>query len=130
MREMSRHRRVFRITRRVVALATVIALMIAPFIVILTHGPAAHARAASIAADSAAHEHMHDHGHVHADSTHGVRDGLFDGHNPSDHDHQLHAVICRLPQISLPLPQKTRCVLSEVFRHLTLEGPTRPPRFV
>lgn len=130
MGERPRHRKTWRATRCTIALLTAIALNIAPLVVILTHGPAAEAIAASMAAEITAPGHDHDHGPGHDDARHDHRGGPPGGHNPTDHDHQLHALICQATNAAIPLPDKKRCALSDVFRQLALEGPMRPPRSV
>ena len=119
-------RRAWRAARRMIVLTTVLALIIAPLVVILTHGPAAHAAAASMAVDMA--EEVAAHGHAHEEAGHDRPGGLFGGHNPADHDHQLQALICQAANAPKPLADKTQCAFRDVFRHLTLEGPRRPPR--
>ena len=113
-----------------IALTTAFALIVAPLIVILTHGPAAQATAASITAEITAHDRDHGHGHTHDDAGHDGHGGPFGGHNPADHDHPLHALICQPTNAPKPLPDKSQCVSSDVFGNLTLEGPMRPPRSV
>ena len=118
------HRETWQAARRLIVLMTVLALVVAPIVVILTHGPAAHAVAASMAEDIAAHGHAHD------EAGHDSPDGSFEGHNPADHDHQLHALVCQTAGALKPRPDKAQCASSDVFRHLTLEEPRRPPRLV
>lgn len=131
MGETPRHRRNWQAARVVIALTTFFALIVAPLIVILTHGPAAHASALSITTEIAAHGHEHNsHGHTHDDTGHDGHDGQFGGHNPADHDHQLQALICPPANTPAPLPDKSKCVLSDVLRNIMPEGPLRPPRFV
>ena len=131
MGEKPRHSRTWHAARSLIALMTVFALMVAPLVVILTHGPAAQAAAAaSMTAEIAAHGHDHSHGHTYDDAG---RDGHGDplgGHNPADHDHQLQALICPPVNTFAPLPDKSKCVLSDVLRNIKPEGPLRPPRFV
>ena len=136
------HRGVRLAGRRLVALALVLALVVAPLVVTLTHGPAAQAAAASVAADmigetaahgpgpghTHAHAHTHTHGHDDAERDH--QGGLLGGHNPLDHDHQLHALICPPSSAPTPFPDETPCASGDAFRALTPEGPRRPPRSV
>ena len=124
------HRRTRYAARSLIALTTALALIVAPLVVILTHGPAAQATAAPITAEITAHGHDHDHGHTHDDPERDGQGGLFGGHSPADHDHQLTALICQPTNAHSPPPDKDHCALSDVFRHLTLEGPIRPPRSV
>ena len=131
MGEKPRHRRIWQAARNLIALTTAFALMVAPLVIILTHGPAAQATAAaSTTAEIAAHGHDHSHGHTHDDAGRDGHDGPFGGHNPADHDHQLQALICPPANTLAPLPDKSKCVLSDVLRNLMPEGPLRPPRFV
>lgn len=131
MGETPCHRRTWHAARGMIALTIAFALIVAPFVVILTHGPAAHANVASVTVEIAekitAHRHSHDEGHSHDEAGH---DGSFAGHNPADHDHQLQALVCKAANAPIPMPDKNQCVLNDVFRHLTLEGPMRPPRSV
>jgi len=130
MGETPRHRRPWHTAHGFIVLTTAFALMVAPLIVILTHGPATQAAAASITAEIAAHSHDHDHGHPHDDTERDLHGDPFGGHNPADHDHQLHALLCQPTNAPTPLPDKRQCALSDVFRPFTLEGPVRPPRFI
>ena len=131
MGEEPRHRRTWHAVRSLIALTTAFALIVAPLVVILTHGPAAQATAAaSITAEIAAHGHDHSHGHTHDDAGHDGHDRPFGGHNPADHDHQLHALICQPASTPTPIPDKSRCAFSDVLRDLMPEGPMRPPRSV
>ena len=122
------HHRAWRAARRMIVLATVVALIVAPLVVILTHGPAAHAAAASMAGEIAAHGHAHERGHAHDEAGHDHPGGSFGGHNPADHDHQLNALICQAASAPQPFPDRTPCAFSEAFQHLTPDGPRRPPR--
>ena len=110
-----------------IALTIAFALIVAPLVVILTHGPAAHASVLPITAEISAHGHDHSHDHTH---DHAGQDGPIGGHNPADHDHQLQALICPPATTPAPLPDKSQWASSNVFRHLALEGPTHPPRSV
>ena len=130
MGETPRHRGTWHAARGMIALTAAFALIVAPLIVILTHGPAAHAAAASIPAEITAHGHDHGHGHTHDDAGRDGHGGPFGGHNPADHDHPLHALICQPTNAPKPLPDKSQCMSSDVFGNLTLEGPMRPPRSV
>ena len=122
------HRRTRYAARSLIALTTALALIVAPLVVILTHGPAAHAAAASITTEVAAHGHDHSHGHTHDDTERGVHGEPFGGHNPADHDHSLLALICQPSSTSAPLPDKSRCAFNDVLRNLMPEGLMRPPR--
>ena len=130
MGEKPRHRRTWHAARNLIALTTAFALIVAPLIVILTHGPAAHAAALSITTEVAAHGHDHRHGHTHDDTERGVHGEPFGGHNPADHDHSLLALICQPSSTSAPLPDKSRCAFNDVLRNLMPDGLMRPPRSV
>ncbi len=128
MGERCRHRGAWHAARGVIALTIACALIVAPLVVILTHGPAAHAAAASAIVDPGMHGH--DHGPAHDDAAHDRHGGPFGGHNPADHDHQLHALIGQPGNAPKPLAGESSCAFSDVFRNLTLDGPIRPPRRV
>ena len=117
------HHRAWQAARRVVVLMTVFALIIAPLVVILTHGPAAH-EVVGMAGEIAAH------GHAHSEPGHDSPSGPLGGHNAADHDHQLQALICQSASAQHPFPDKVHGELAEAFRHLTPDGPERPPRSV
>ena len=136
------HRRAWHPARRMIVLTTVFALVVAPLVVILTHGPAAHQFAASMAAEIAeeiaeeiaahghahGHDHSYAHDHAHDEDGDDRPGGSPGGHNPADHDHQLHALVCQAARALKPFPDEAQCAFNEVFRHLTPEGPRRPPR--
>ena len=100
-------------------LMAVFALIIAPLIVTLTHGPGAHPNTTAM---TATHDLSHDHGPAES--------GSFGGHNPTDHDHQLQALICQPASALRPQPDKAHGILNDVLRDLRPEGPKRPPRLV
>ena len=115
------HRRSWRAARHLAVLATVFALIVAPLVVVLSHGPAGHA---DVTEEIAAKGHAHDvagHGHQ------GVPLG---GHNPADHDHQLQALICQATNALRARPVKTHRASSDLYRILAPEAPRRPPRSV
>lgn len=122
MVKRSPHHRSWGIGRRIAALATVFALIMAPIIVILTHGPAAHATAVDGTDEGAAHGHGHDHGDTGA--------GPLNGHDASDHEHQLHALVGKPLGFLQPMADAKRCAASLPVRGLTRDGPERPPRFI
>ena len=132
MGETPRNCRTWQAARSLITLTTAFALIVAPLIVILTHGPAAHTSALSITTDVAAHDHSdnHNHNHNHDDIERGVHNSPFGGHSPADHDHPLHALICQPSSTPTPLPDKSRCAFSDALRNLMPEGPMRPPRSV
>lgn len=128
------HRTILHAARGLIALTAAFALIVAPLIVIATHGPAAHMAAAAMTVqtggDIGAHGHSHDHDHHHGDGVaeQGHEGGSFASHNPADHDHQLQALICRAENGPGQMPDRARCALSDAFRHMAPEGPMRPPR--
>ena len=126
MNRKSSHRRAWSVARGMIVLTTTLALVAALLVGILTHGPAAHAVAASMDVEMA--EEIAAHGHAHDEASHDHQGGSFGDHNPADHDHQLHALVCQTANIPKPLPDKAQSALSNIFRHLTPEGPRRPPR--
>lgn len=130
MGESPSHRRTWQAARNLIALTTAFALIVAPLIVILTHGPGPHVSSLSIATEVAAHGHDHSHDHTHDDTERGFHGEPFGGHNPADHDHPLHALIRQPASMPTPLPDKSKCAFSDVLRNLTSEGPLRPPRSV
>ena len=130
MGETPRNCRTWQAARNLITLTTAFALIVAPLIVILTHGPAAHASALSITTEVAAHGHSDNHSHSHDDIERRVHSDPFGGHNPADHDHPLHALICQPSSTPTLLPDKSRCAFSDTLRNLMPEGPMRPPRSV
>ena len=120
-----RHR-VWHAAYPLIVLTTVFALVVAPLVVILTHGPVVHEVSASMPADLA--EEVAAHGHAHDEAGNDDKSGPFDGHTAADHEHQLQALIYQAASTPQPLPDKAWCAFSEAFRHLTPEGPRRPPR--
>ena len=115
--------------RYILVLMTVLALFVAPFVVNLTHGPAVAMTVDKID-EIAAHGHAQQHGHTHDETGRGHPGGPLGGHNPADHEHQLHALVCQTANALHPLPDGTPCRFSEAFQHLTPDGPKRPPRVV
>ena len=140
-----RHHWAWRGARRMIALTAVFALLIAPIVVILTHGPAAHAVNGDTIADFATHSHghgtYHDHGTHH---DHGGLEGEIDGqdlgdvpaggpfagHDATDHDHQLQALICPSVGPWELVAGKAPSEMTAAFRGRTQDGPRRPPRAV
>ena len=109
-------------------LAIVFALVVAPLVVILTHGPGTHGAAVSELAELA--EEIGAHGHTHDDTGNDRQNGPVGGHNPADHEHQFQALICQAANAPQPLPERARCSFRKSFEHLVPEGPRRPPRLV
>ena len=115
-----RKRRVRYVARRMVALTTVVALFVAPIVVILTHGPAAHAAATDVAAEVATH------GHAHGE----LGDRLFPGHDATDHEHQLQALTVQPGEAERPTISGAQPEAITSFQGLPRDGPKRPPRTV
>lgn len=130
MSEMPHHRRTWCAARIMIALTAFVALLVAPLVIILTHGPTTPATAALMTTEIADKVAAHDHAHIHDDTGHSHQGGLFGNHNPADHDHQFHALICQTASRHERFPDKDHYALSDAFRHLTLDGPMRPPRSV
>lgn len=105
-------------------LTTVFALLIAPLIVALTHATAAIEAAAFLADGSPGH------GHPHSKAGDDRQDGPLGGHNPTDHEHHLQALVHQAVSAQQPLPGKAQRGLAKAFRHLAPDGPKRPPRNV
>ena len=129
-----RQGRVWREARRMLALTTILALLIAPIVVILTHGPTAHAVAAEMTTGAAAHGHDHGHGEL-VGELKGERGGtlaagLFSGHDATDHEHPLQALVCQPVGTQPVLASKAPREIAAPFRGRTLDGPRRPPRTV
>ena len=110
--------------RRMIALTTVVALFIAPIVVILTHGPAAHAAAAAMDTEVATH------GHAHGDREGGIGGDPFAGHDATDHEHQLQALAVQPGESVCPTANGARHGAVTSFQGLPRDGPKRPPRSV
>ena len=119
-----RQRRASQVARRLVALTTALALFIAPLVVILTHGPAAHAAAAAMDTEVAPH------GHAHGDREGGIGDDPFAGHDATDHEHQLQALAVQSAETVRPTANGARHGAVTSFQGLPRDGPKRPPRSV
>ena len=132
MGKTPRHHRTGHTARGMIALTIVLALLVAPLVVLLTHGPATQAAAASMTAEMAddVGGHDHNHGHTHGDGEHDRPGGPVGGHNAADHDHPLHALTCQPTNAPAPRADKGPGAFGDIFRHLTFKGPMRPPRSV
>ena len=119
-----RHPWAWQMARRMVALTTVVALFIAPIVVILTHGPAAHAAAAGMAAELATH------GHAHGDREDDIEGDPFAGHDATDHEHQLQALAVQSVETVRPTANGAQQGAVTSFQGLPRDGPKRPPRSV
>ena len=114
--------------RRVTVLATVFALVAAPRVVIATHGPGAHEMAAAMGVDTTGDISVP--GHAHDHTGHGHADGASVGHNPADHDHPLQALLHPAAAPVKLRPGAAPSAFAAVFRHMSPDGPRRPPRIV
>ena len=99
-----------------IVLAVAIALLIAPVIVVSTHSPT----------DAVVSEQIAYHGHSHGD----LADISDAGHDATDHEHQITALLHSASQWA-----RTARPLRSTNVHLDLEGeiregPRRPPRIV
>lgn len=116
------------LARRVIALATVVALLAAPVVVILSHGPAAHAAAVEMTAATAVHGHTH--GKIGGGPGSDVGGGLFGGHDATDHEHQLQSLADQPGQAEWPSASGAPRTAITAFQGLARDGPKRPPRTV
>ncbi|MCZ0964141.1 hypothetical protein [Paracoccus benzoatiresistens] len=91
----------------------VLALVLAPVIIVATHGPAAIAAAEEIAA----------HGHSHGDEG-----GLFQGHDATDHDHQSLAVLAGRHDGGDAHRDRTQMLITIDADGWPQDLPRRPPR--
>ena len=123
-----RPRGIWRLARRMIALAAVVALFTAPVIVILSHGPAAHAAAAGMVAEIAAHGHAHSKSGGDADSD--LTGGPLGGHDATDHEHQLQSLADQPGQAERPAASGAPRPAITAFQGLARDGPKRPPRTV
>ncbi|MGR3570541.1 hypothetical protein [Brevirhabdus sp.] len=104
------------VARRLGVWLSVLALVLAPMIVHLTHGPSA----AMVAEVSTWH------GHVHGD----ISGGLFVDHDPADHEHVVTGLVAqpgaasRVRLVTQP-PVRTRAQAG-----IIRDGPRRPPRVI
>ena len=164
------HYRVRHTARHITVLLVALALIVTPFIVALTHGPASDTVASfdtafsdtgetqeqgaqgQRAKDSATqrqaqsrshsqshaavhghgpvHGHSHSHTHAHEDTGDDRQDAPSGAHNPADHDHQFQGLVNQTATPLHPLPDTAPSAFGGTFRHLTPEGPRRPPRMV
>ena len=110
-----------------VALATAVALVIAPIVVILTHGPSNHDRGAHAAAAESAAE-VAAHGHLHSKVDGEFGGGAIAGHDATDHEHQLQSLPFQSGETDYPAAGGTQHETVASFRGLPRDGPKRPPR--
>mgnify|MGYP005752742051 CR=1 FL=1 len=104
------------LARGACALFAVLALFLAPIIVSLTHSPAA-AMAAEVESR---------HGHPHG----GADDGLSAGHDATDHEHQVTALLPNTGDIRVFVDDDRDPALAQLASGAIREGPRRPPRHV
>lgn len=98
---------------RLMTMLLVLALVLAPAIIITTHGPAAMAAAEETAA----------HGHSHGDEG-----GLFQDHDATDHDHQNVAVLTGKQDSDDAYRGQTRVLITVAADGRAEDLPRRPPR--
>ncbi len=98
---------------RLMTMLMVLALVLAPVIIVATHGPAAAAAAEEIAA----------HGHSHSDDG-----GLFQSHDATDHDHQSAAVLVGKDESDTAFGDRTRVLITVAADGWPQDLPRRPPR--
>lgn len=102
------------LARGVCAWFAVLALFLAPIIVNLTHSPAA-AMDAEVGVW---------HGHSHGDAD----DGIFAGHDATDHEHQVTALLGRPGNLQVSTDGAYDLARAEFPSGAIREGPRRPPR--
>ena len=103
-------------TRSVVTWLLVLALVLAPFIVNLTHPPAVE----TAAGEDICHGHADGH----------VLDGTLAGHDAADHEHQMNGLLDRADNPGWPGKDNIRSAAPLAFSGPVCEGPHRPPRLV
>jgi hypothetical protein len=102
--------------RSVVTWLLVLALVLAPFIVNLTHPPAVETAAGGDI------WHGHTDGHI--------PDGPLVGHDAADHEHQMNGLLDRADNPGWPGKENIRSAAPLAFSGAVCEGPRRPPRLV
>ncbi|MDQ1902756.1 hypothetical protein RAH32_20245 [Paracoccus sp. WLY502] len=98
---------------RLMKVLMVLALVLAPVIIITTHGPAAIAAAEEIAA----------HGHSHDDDG-----GVLRGHDATDHEHQNIAVLVGKNESEIVFGDGARMLVTVTAEGWPPDLPRRPPR--
>jgi hypothetical protein len=98
---------------RLMKVLMVLALVLAPVIIVTTHGPVAIAAAEEISA----------HGHSHDDDGGGLR-----GHDATDHDHQSIAVLAGKRDTDPIYRDRMRVLVSVAADGWPPDLPRRPPR--
>ena len=122
---LGRHRTAHRIT----VWLTVLSMLLAPTVVMLTHGPA---QAGLATHDHATHDHAV-HGfnaseHIQAPPGPSSAGGPTVEHDATDHDHPLTAVVVPLGRAVHPCLGNAAPIVSASWRGAGREGPRRPPR--
>lgn len=107
--------------RRFVALLVVLALLLSPAIVALTHAPGAPEFAATPSNETLVHVHGHDHDLL--DEPAGP-----DAHDPTDHDHQTYALLPTQTAALIGLRAPPDDAIAEPSVSHSHRGPERPPR--
>ncbi len=105
-------------------LAIIFAMLAAPVALMLTHDFTSLDISETVdpVEDGEADGHDHD---APESEQHG---GSHGSHGPADHDHQFHALIGPPAGAVTPHADAARSTVRDRFRHLTPEGPRRPPR--
>lgn len=98
---------------RLMKVLMVLALVLAPVIIVTTHGPVAIAAAEEIAA----------HGHSHDDDGGGLR-----GHDATDHEHQNIAVLVGKNEGNIAFGDGARVLVTVAAEGWPPDLPRRPPR--
>lgn len=104
--------------RRAVAVALLCALIVAPVIISVTHGPGDAANAIQAAAVKAAHGHTHE----------WDEPGQSGQHNATDHEHNVAVVLTGGAQSIFDLKSAAFTTDLGVFADLAGNGLRRPPR--
>ncbi len=122
------HSRSRRAARRIVVLANVIALLLAPLVVSLTHGPVV-GKAATVAGLDMPDE-IAAHGHAHGEAPCDSISFPIGGHDATDHEHQLQALLSQTASAQQLFSESGQGVRVDTLRQLNPDGPKRPPRTV
>jgi len=110
--------------RKAAVLAVIFAVLAAPVVLMLTHDFTPQDISETVEPVEDAEADGHDH-----DAPEGEhRSGSHGSHGPADHDHQFHALIGPPAGAVKPLSNAAGSAIRDRFRHLTPEGPRRPPR--
>ena len=111
-----------------VVLANVIALLLAPLVVSLTHSPVIGEAAGIAAVDTA--DEIAAHGHAHDETSGDSKNAPIGGHDATDHEHQLQALVSQSASAQQLFSKGKQGVLVDTLRQLNPDGPKRPPRTI